>query len=68
MSQGGLDKSPFPDDDIEKITANIRKVLTNHGYDDGKARPGDADQLTEVRLAQSLLGAMRDPDHYFCEW
>ena len=68
MAQGGLEESPFPEENIRKITTNIRNVLKDFGHDEGFTRDNDAEQLTEVRLVQSLLKALGDPDHYFGEW
>ena len=60
-----LDSSPFPEKGMENLRTEIRKILKTHGFDEGRRRPGDADQITEVRLVQALLKAFRDPDHYF---
>ena len=65
---GGLKESPFPREEIDILRGILRDVLEDFGFDRGEARPGDADQQTEVRLLQSLMEAFRDPDSYFCEW
>ena len=55
MSQGGLDKSPFPEKHIQQITTNLQDVLKEYSFDEGPPRSDDAEQLTRVRLVQSLL-------------
>ena len=65
---GGLETSPFPQEEVENLRSKLRKILVAHGFNDGSKRQGDADQVTDVRLAQELLKAFKDPDHYFGEW
>ena len=50
------------------MRSKLRKILVAHGFNDGSKKQGDADQVTDVRLAQELLRAFKDPDHYFGEW
>ena len=38
------------------------------GHGDGLPHQGDAEQKIEVRLAQALLRAFKDPDAHFCNW
>ena len=65
LTGGHLTESPFSKSDMDKLRKELRAALKYHGYDEGHPREGDAKQATEVRLAQSLLTAFRDPDAYF---
>ena len=68
MASGKVDACPFPDGLLEEMRAELRVLLMEHGYGDGLPQHGDVEQLPEVRLAQGLLAAFKDPDAYFCEW
>ena len=68
MAAGGLTENPFPEEGLEELRAEIRKILKWHDLDEGFKRRGDAEQLTDVRLLQALMIAFEDPDFYFAEW
>ena len=65
---GNLVESPFPEAEVDKLREEVRAILVSHGFGDGRGKPGDAKQPTEVRLIQELLKAFQDPDAHFCEW
>ena len=68
ISDGGLSASPFPEKEVDRLREEVRKVLREHGFDEGRKLKGDAKQRTRVRLVQSLLEAFQVPDHYFANW
>ena len=65
---GKLEACPFPEELLEEIRADLRVVLMEFGYGDALPHPGDVQQKIEVRLAQALLEAFKDPDACFCNW
>ena len=68
LAAGGVEVNPFPEAGLDHLRQELRSVLRRHGKDEGQARPGDAEQATDVRLVQALLEAFGDPDSYFAEW
>ena len=64
---GNLVESTFPEAEVDKLREEVRAILVRRGFGDGRGKPGDAMQPTEVRLIQELLKAFQDPDAHFCE-
>ena len=67
LAAGGFTSCPFPEDGVFDLTERLRTIQSRHGFGDGRAHEGDAEQPTDVRFLQSLLTAFEDPDAYFCE-
>ena len=68
ISVGKLKSSPFPEEIVQEVRDNLCVLLREAGHGDGLPQSGDAAQMIEVRLIQSLLEAFGDPDAYFCQW
>ena len=50
MAAGDLTENPFPERHLERLRGDIRSILKKHGFSEGLAQQGDADQRTDVRL------------------
>ena len=63
--EGKQEKSPCPEDLIQRVRDDLRIALKNAGMGDGLPKNGGRVQHFEVRLIQSLLKAFEDPDEMF---
>ena len=59
--------APFPESELIKTRAELRRVLTSRGLADGQPLIGDRPQAFEVRLIGELAKACGDPDYRFTE-
>ena len=40
ISAGGLSASPFPEKEVDRLRDDVRKVLREHGFDEGRKLKG----------------------------